>query len=173
MSRVKGIDTATPLTAATVSAVKAAGYAFAGRYLVPASGTLKRKALTAPEAKLITDVGLRLLTVWETSADRVPGGASAGAADGAQAYTCAKAIDMPSDGIIYFAVDYEATDAQVDTIAAYLQAQRICRQRGHRQRSTKSAFTALTASWKLWPPMACARASGSALHGLTARKAML
>ncbi|MCD7860940.1 MAG: DUF1906 domain-containing protein [Oscillospiraceae bacterium] len=124
MHSVKGIDTATPLTAATASAVKAAGYAFAGRYLVPASGTLKRKALTAPEAKLITDAGLRLLTVWETSADRVLGGASAGAADGAQAYTCAKAINMPTDGIIYFAVDYEATDAQMDTIAAYLQAAR-------------------------------------------------
>ncbi len=124
MSSIKGIDTATPLTAATASAVKAAGYAFAGRYLVPASGTLKWKALTASEAKLITDAGLRLLTVWETSADRVLGGAGAGASDGAQAYTCAKAINMPSDGIIYFAVDYEATDAQMDTIAAYLQAAR-------------------------------------------------
>ncbi|MCD8358722.1 MAG: DUF1906 domain-containing protein [Oscillospiraceae bacterium] len=124
MHSVKGIDTATPLTAATASAVKAAGYAFAGRYLVPASGTLKWKALTAPEAKRISDAGLRLLTVWETSADRVLGGATAGAADGAQAYTCAKAIDMPTDGIIYFAVDYEATDAQMDTIAAYLQAAR-------------------------------------------------
>ena len=121
---VKGIDCASKLTAQTAAAIRAEGYAFAGRYLVPNSGTLAWKALTKAEAEAITSAGLRLLTVWETTADRARGGASAGAADGASALRCAREIGMPAGGVIYFAVDFDARQGDMDAIEAYLRAAR-------------------------------------------------
>lgn len=117
---VKGIDCATKLTAQTAAAIRAEGYAFAGRYLVPNVGDLAWKALTRAEAEAITGAGLRLLTVWETAADRAKGGASAGASDGAAACAVARQIAMPEGGIIYFAVDYDAQPAEYRVIAEYL-----------------------------------------------------
>ena len=117
---VKGIDCASKLTAPAAAAIRAEGYAFAGRYLVPSGW----KALTKSEAEAITGAGLRLLTVWETTADRVKGGAAAGAADGASALKCAHDIGMPAGGIIYFAVDYNAQAGEMATIEAYLRAAR-------------------------------------------------
>lgn len=121
---VKGIDCAAKLTAQTAAAIRAEGYAFAGRYLVPNSGDLAWKALTKAEAEAITGAGLRLLTVWETTANRVLGGAAAGAADGVSALKCALEIGMPASGIIYFAVDFNAQVGEMTTIEAYLRAAR-------------------------------------------------
>ena len=121
---VKGLDCASKLTAETAAAIRAEGYAFAGRYLVPNSGNLAWKALTRTEAEAITGAGLRLLTVWETTANRVKGGAAAGAADGAGALKCAREIGMPAGGIIYFAVDFDAQAGEMATIEAYLRAAR-------------------------------------------------
>ena len=117
---VRGIDCASRLTAQTAAAIRAEGYAFAGRYLVPSGW----KALTKDEAEIITAAGLRLLTVWETTADRAKGGAAAGAVDGANALKCAHEIGMPARGIIYFAVDYGAQAGDMDAIEAYLRAAR-------------------------------------------------
>lgn len=121
---VMGIDCATKLTAKTAAAIRAEGYVFAGRYLVPNSGNLAWKALTRAEAETVTEAGLRLLTVWETTADRTRGGAAAGAVDGAGALKCAREIGMPAGGIIYFAVDYDAQPGDMDAIEAYLRAAR-------------------------------------------------
>lgn len=120
----QGIDCAQRLDARTAAAIKAAGYDFAGRYLVPAVGALKEKALTKREADAITGAGLRLLTVWETTAERVKGGAAAGAEDGRRALDCAKEIEIPREGILYFAVDYDAPAADMPTIEAYFHAAR-------------------------------------------------
>lgn len=117
---VKGIDCATRLTARTAAAIRAEGYAFAGRYLVPGGW----KALTKAEAEAVTGAHLRLLTVWETTAGRAKGGAAAGAADGAAALKCAQDIGMPASGIIYFAVDYDVQPGDMDAIEAYLRAAR-------------------------------------------------
>lgn len=117
----KGIDCASRLSADAAARAKAAGFDFAGRYLVPET---YGKALTKPEAEAITSAGLRILTVFETTADRVKGGANAGALDGFTAYKCARAIDMPESGIIYFAVDYDAGEFDFPAIAAYLSAAR-------------------------------------------------
>ena len=121
---IKGIDCAAKLTAQTATAIKAAGYSFAGRYLVPNSGSLAWKALTPAEAKIITSAGLRILTVWETTANRANAGERAGAEDGMRAAELARAMDMPAHGIIYFAVDYDARATDYEAIAAYLRAAR-------------------------------------------------
>lgn len=118
-----GIDCATKLTANTAKGIREAGYCFAGRYLVPPK-VYTYKGLTEAEAKIITDAGLRMLTVWETTANRAMGGASSGAEDGEKARSCAEAIHMPTTGIIYFAVDFEAMPTDFPTIRAYLKAAR-------------------------------------------------
>lgn len=117
----RGIDCAAPLTEEKAAKFKKLGYDFVGRYLCPA-GQWKR--LERGEAEMISRAGLGLLCVWETTADRAKGGMSAGAVDGARAYNHALELGMPGDGIIYFAVDYDAQESEMDTIAAYLKAAR-------------------------------------------------
>lgn len=112
----KGIDCASRLTATSAAKAKAAGFSFAGRYLVPET---YGKALTKAEAEAITAAGLRLLTVYETTADRALGGWDAGAYDGLAAKKCADAINMPPDGIIYFAVDFDAQEKDMPKLAKY------------------------------------------------------
>lgn len=120
---ILGVDTSTKLTEQTAWEVKHAGYQFVGRYLVPPQ-KYTRKALTAKEAKIISDAGLGLLTVWETTAERASEGPNSGAADGATALKCARDIQMPSNGIIYFAVDFDANDGNMAEIRDYLRAAR-------------------------------------------------
>lgn len=121
---VKGIDCASPLTARTAEAIKAAGYEFAGRYLVPAEGSMKWKALTRAEAMAVTGAGVRLLTVWETTADRARGGMAAGAVDGAKAVKLAGSMGIPKGAAIYFAVDYDARERDFGAIEEYLRGAR-------------------------------------------------
>lgn len=118
---VKGIDCAAALTAEKAQIFKELGYEFVGRYFCP-DGEWKR--LERWEAHAISAAGLRLLCVWETTANRAKGGMAAGAADGARAYNQALELSMPKDGVIYFAVDYDAQPADFDAIAAYLKAAR-------------------------------------------------
>lgn len=121
---IYGIDCAAPLTVEAAAGIKAAGYEFAGRYLVPATGSMKWKALTKAECEHITGAGLRLLTVWETTADRAAGGMAAGAEDGARAVKLAEEYGIPAGAAIYFAVDYDARERDFDAIAGYLRGAR-------------------------------------------------
>ncbi|WP_217596565.1 DUF1906 domain-containing protein [Cohnella sp. GbtcB17] len=116
----KGIDKATPVTAAQAKALASAGYAFAARYLVPPSYAWKR--MTADEAKLITSAGMQIVSVYETTANRAASGADAGRNDGAAAYAEALAVGQPKGTAIYFAVDYDAQPKDFDAIEAYLKA---------------------------------------------------
>ncbi|SFA83130.1 protein of unknown function [Cohnella sp. OV330] len=116
----KGIDKATPVTAAQAKTLASAGYAFAARYLVPSSYAWKR--MTADEAKLITAAGMRIVSVYETTANRAASGADAGRNDGAAAYAEALAVGQPKGTVIYFAVDYDAQSKDFDAIEAYLKA---------------------------------------------------
>lgn len=116
----EGIDCATPLNATTAKSLAAAGYRFAARYLVPPGYAWKR--LTRTEAEAITEAGLQIVSVYETTANRPAGGTVAGLADGAAAYREAQAIGQPTGSAIYFAVDYDAGPGQYDEIEAYLRA---------------------------------------------------
>lgn len=115
-----GIDCSTPLTAQTAKNVAAAGYKFAARYLVPQQYAWKR--LTPAEAKAITDAGMQIVSVYETTANRPAGGASAGRSDGAAALKEARTVGQPPGSAIYFAVDYDAQPRDYDEIEAYLKA---------------------------------------------------
>lgn len=119
---ILGVDCMSKLTEKSAAGIAAAGYQFAGRYLVPPVGSLKYKALTRQECEAITGAGLKVLCVWETTANRVQGGADAGAYDGARAAKQAQEMGTPEGAAIYAAVDYDAHSSDFPVIEAYLRA---------------------------------------------------
>ena len=119
MTPLEGIDCSTPLTAQAITTLTALDKSFAMRYLVP-DGYSKR--ITIAEAQALTDAGWQIGCVFETTAGRAQGGAANGQADGALACECAEALQMPQNGVIFFAVDYDAQPADMDAIEAYLTA---------------------------------------------------
>ncbi|PYI52559.1 glycoside hydrolase domain-containing protein [Paenibacillus flagellatus] len=114
----KGLDCATPLSAAKAAAFRADGYEFACRYLVPSGW----KRLTREEAEAISEAGLHIVSVFETTADRALGGRAAGLADGAAAARTAQAIGQPEGSAIYFAVDFDASATQMAAVIDYIRA---------------------------------------------------
>ncbi|RKN85377.1 DUF1906 domain-containing protein [Paenibacillus ginsengarvi] len=114
----KGFDCATPLTAEIVKAFRNDGYEFVCRYLVPTGW----KSLTPEEAELISTGGLNIVSVFETTADRALGGRAAGLADGLLAANTAKQVGQPEGSAIYFAVDFDATNAQMPAVIEYIRA---------------------------------------------------
>lgn len=118
---VLGIDCATPLTDTTAAAIRAAGYQFAARYMVPESFGFK--VLKPDEIKAIHGAGLAIMPIYETTGMRTMGGAAHGAADGKTALAQAKALGLPLGSVIWFAeCDYYVEDALLDQVEAYLTA---------------------------------------------------
>ncbi|XEC92498.1 DUF1906 domain-containing protein [Paenibacillus tarimensis] len=116
---MKGIDCSTRISATVAKQLKETGYGFIARYLVPDKYS---KHLTAEEAKIISDSGMDILSVWETTARRASGGGSTGQPDGATAFQLAREIGQPEGSAVYFAVDYDAHPADYDAIERYLRA---------------------------------------------------
>lgn len=114
---MKGFDCATPLMDETAAAFKANGYGFVARYLVP---ECYDKALTKSEADLIQATGLKIVSVFETTADRALCGRDAGLQDGAIAAQCAAAVGQPTGTCIYFAIDFNPTTDQMQTAIDYI-----------------------------------------------------
>ncbi|MBO9599842.1 MAG: DUF1906 domain-containing protein [Cohnella sp.] len=115
----KGFDCATSLTAASADAFRRDGMDFVCRYLVPPTYP---KALTRSEAEFITKAGLNIVSVWQIRGDLAAMTAEQGRQDGERAQQCAKEIGQPVGTCIYFAVDFDATDAQLPAVIAYIAA---------------------------------------------------
>ncbi|SEG11468.1 protein of unknown function [Thermomonospora echinospora] len=99
------------------AALKRAGAKFVCRYV---SHDTTGKDLTRAEADQLSEAGLWLVVVWETTASRALSGRAGGAADARDADRKAQACGMPADRPIYFAVDFDASAAQQEVINAYL-----------------------------------------------------
>ena len=78
------------------------------------------KNLASTEALQLSDAGIWIVVVWETTAKRALDGRTAGIADALDAQTQAQACGMPADRPIYFAVDWDASAGQQAAIDAYL-----------------------------------------------------
>ena len=100
----------------TPATLNAAGVRFVCRYLSHSPA----KNLTAAEARALSDAGLWIVAVWETTAQRALDGRKAGAADAAEALAQAQACGMPAGRPVYFAVDWDASSDQQAAINAYL-----------------------------------------------------
>jgi hypothetical protein len=111
MPVLNGLDTTIELTR-HAAALKAQGYDFALRYY---SNNASRN-LSLGEARALSGAGLRIGVVWETSGTHAGFFTRAqGLADGAQAFRMAmESIGQPFGSAIYFAVDYDPTQADLD-----------------------------------------------------------
>ncbi|MEK3792877.1 DUF1906 domain-containing protein [Paenibacillus sp. FSL R7-0204] len=114
----KGFDCAAPLTRTLAKKFKEDGHEFVCRYLVPSGW----KRLTQAEAVAISAAGLQIVSVYETTASRALGGRAAGLTDGAIAAQTALAVGQPAGSRIYFAVDFDASAKQMDTVIEYITA---------------------------------------------------
>lgn len=117
---MKGLDYTVQTTPEMAKAFVDAGIDFVCRYLVPEK--YKWKRLTKGEAESISQAGLHIVSVFESSASRASGGAAAGKADGMTALAEAKIVGQPEGSAIYFAVDYDAQTIDHKTIEDYLKA---------------------------------------------------
>ncbi len=103
------------------SAIVAAGASFVCRYLSDGGAELPAKLLVPDEAAGLRAAGIDIVSNWETTADRMLDGYSAGVDDAgaalAQVLDCGGRRDRP----IYFSADFDATPAQQAPINAYLQ----------------------------------------------------
>jgi glycoside hydrolase-like protein len=99
-------------------AMAAAGVTFACRYLSHSPA----KNLKLFEANHLSSIGIDLVVVWETTANRALAGHDAGVADANEALRQANNLGMPDDRPIYFAIDFDATAHQLSNeIAEYFQ----------------------------------------------------
>jgi len=105
-----GIDASTDCSP-IAGTLAAAGLNFVGRYYANSG----RKRLGASEYQVLRTVGLKVVAVWE---DGRPTSAAyfsyaKGVDDGSSAYHDALSIGQPVGTPIYFAIDYDATDADL------------------------------------------------------------
>ncbi len=119
---MKGIDGTTQITPSLAKALKALGVEFICRYLVPEKYAWKR--LTPDEVKATAAEGIYLLSIFETTADRVRGGEEVGKIDGQLAFVEAQIVNQPTGSAIYYAVDYDAQTKDYDALEAYFRVAR-------------------------------------------------
>ncbi|MEU4218231.1 glycoside hydrolase domain-containing protein [Actinoplanes sp. NPDC026623] len=107
-------DTIDAVTPARAQTLLAAGYRTIGRYLTNVEGSSLDKKIKPGELATLTANGLSLFPIFQTAAD------SAGYFSWAQGYADARAAHdaalghgIDAGAVIYFAVDYDATDADV------------------------------------------------------------
>jgi hypothetical protein len=87
-----------------------------GRYLT----SFAAKRIDAVEVSQMKANGLALVLVFEDTTDQALNGYNQGVADAKEAQEQANAIGFPGDRPVYFAVDFDATAAQQDSIDQYL-----------------------------------------------------
>jgi hypothetical protein len=101
----------------SIASLKSAGVQFACRYL---SHDTSGKNLDHAEAVTLSNAGIWVVVVWETTANRALDGHAAGVQDARDADAQAKACGMPADRPIFFAVDWDAQFSDQGPINAYL-----------------------------------------------------
>lgn len=114
MAPPEGIDYA--FGRPSITALKAAGITFVCRYLSHSPA----KNLDSAEARELSDAGIWIVVVWETTAQRALDGYAGGALDALEARRQAEACGMPDGRPIYFAVDWDAQPGQQAAINGYL-----------------------------------------------------
>lgn len=107
-------DCATILTQAKAQELYNNGYRYIGRYLSGTAGGIS-KALTTEEISIIFNAGLRFFPIYQTSANYVSYFTeSQGISDAQSAYQHATNLGIPEGAIIYFAVDCDPQNSEID-----------------------------------------------------------
>lgn len=101
-------------------ALKAKGVGFVCRYLCP---PWQKKILTSDEARSLSEAGFNIVSVWEDNSVKASWfNWDRGIREGSQAVEMAQLAGQPAGTAVYFAVDYDAQDADMPAIAAYFDA---------------------------------------------------
>ncbi|MGW2885812.1 glycoside hydrolase domain-containing protein [Streptomyces griseoruber] len=108
-------DGVTKITAARAASLKAEGIRYIGRYLTnPSTTSLPEKAIQPGELQTIADSGLRCYPIYQTyGRDASSFGYPAGRAAGQAAINAALDHGFKAGARIFFAVDFDALDADV------------------------------------------------------------
>ena len=117
-----GIDCATPIIDVVARRLREGNEVFVGRYMVPSTRLNDWKRLTLEEVQVITNNNLKIISIFETTANRAIGGTSYGIEDGKSARREADLLNMPKNACIYFTVDFDATPKDYELIEKYLLA---------------------------------------------------
>lgn len=116
MAQLRGVDYS--FSRPDPRELAAGGYSFAVRYASRVDGG---KNLTPAEALALSRHGLRIVTVWENAArDRDPlKGSRQGILDAMRHRELVQSCGGPTDAVLYYAVDWNATEDEFPAIAAY------------------------------------------------------
>lgn len=128
-------DTIDEVTAARAQSLRAAGYRTIGRYLTNVEGTSLDKKIKPGELATMAANGLSLFPIYQTYADSAGYFTWAqGYADALTAHDTALGHGIDAGAVVYFAVDYDATDTEVTqrVIPYFLGVDSGLRQRGSR-----------------------------------------
>ncbi|MDG4972929.1 DUF1906 domain-containing protein [Lactococcus lactis] len=118
-------DTSTQLTDQDVLNMRTYGFSIAGRYLTGTVGTgseERDKNLTPEEIQRITNGGISIFPIYEKGGYELKYfNGSQGYTDGFLAVAAARELGFPSGATIYFAVDVDVLDGDIEgTIAPYI-----------------------------------------------------
>ncbi len=109
-------DCATILTAEKAKTLYDNGYRYIGRYLTGTYNGGISKAITKEEAEIIFSAGLSFFPIYQTSARSASYFTqSQGTEDAKAALEAAGKLGIGENTIIYFAVDFDATAAQINS----------------------------------------------------------
>lgn len=107
-------DCAMILTPAKAQTLYSNGYRYVGRYLTGTYNGGISKAITREEAQILFGAGMSFFPIYQTSARSAEYFTEAqGTADAKAAIAAASALGIPRNTIVYFAVDFDATDNQI------------------------------------------------------------
>ncbi|HIQ90192.1 MAG TPA: DUF1906 domain-containing protein [Candidatus Coprosoma intestinipullorum] len=108
-------DCITKITSNNVEVLKNNGYQYIGRYLANYPGGTLDKELSTEEIKVIFNNGIRLIPIQQGGASSLDYFTKANADEEVSlALTAANKFKLQFGSIIYFAVDYDAQDAEID-----------------------------------------------------------
>ncbi|GFJ82808.1 glycoside hydrolase domain-containing protein [Phytohabitans houttuyneae] len=115
-----GCDCITEITAARAAQLRAAGYQIVGRYLdehlPPTDPAYLGKALKPGEPRAILDAGLRFFPLFQYNGTQLANFTyDKGYDQGQKAHHKAAGFGIPAGTCVYFAVDYDALDVDIDS----------------------------------------------------------
>ncbi|GHB33840.1 glycoside hydrolase domain-containing protein [Streptomyces chryseus] len=113
-------DTRFTITSSRAKALYDAGYRAVGRYLDEPPGSTLNKEIQPGELDAIFSAGLNVIPLWQYDARKLADFSySNGYSHGRKAHERAEGYGFNRSTVIYFAVDYDATQAEMDKIVDY------------------------------------------------------